>query len=143
MRQLIAPLSTILMLALTSAAVAEDLQSELTALEKSLWTASSKKDPAPYRKVVPDDAVQITASGVLTGKEAIIKDQMSCDVRSFTLHDVKIHQLTPDVVALHYTATLDATCNGEKAPSKTASTSIWQKTNGKWVNPVYNSTPIK
>jgi uncharacterized protein (TIGR02246 family) len=142
MKQLVA-LSTILMFALASVAVAEDLQSELTALEKSLWTAASKKDPAPFRKVVTDDAVQVTAGGMLTGKEAIIKDQMSCELRSFALHDVQIHQLTPDVVALHYTATQDATCNGEKSPSKVASTAIWQKQNGKWVNPVYHSTPIK
>lgn len=143
MKQLIAPLSAILMFALTQVAMAEDLKSDLTAMEKSLWTAASKKDPAPFRKVLPDDAVTVTAGGVLTGKEAIIKDELSCELRSFTLHDVQIHQLTPDVVALHYTATQDATCNGEKAPSKVASTAIWQKQNGKWVNPVYNSTPIK
>ena len=74
MKQLIAPLSTILMFALTSVAVAEDLKSELTAMEKSLWTAASKRDPAPFRKVVTDDAVQVTSTGVLIGKEAIIKD---------------------------------------------------------------------
>jgi hypothetical protein len=79
----------------------------------------------------------------LTGREAIAKDNTSCDVRSFTLHDVKMHQLTPDVVALHYTATQDVSCNGEKAPSKIASTAIWQKQKGKWVNPIYQSTPIK
>jgi uncharacterized protein (TIGR02246 family) len=143
MKQLVAPISTILMFALASVAVAEDLQSELTALEKSLWTASSKKDPAPFRKLVTDDSVQVTSSGVVTGKEAIIKDQMSCEVRGFALHDVRMHQLTPDVVALHYTATQDGTCNGEKAPPKVASTAIWQKKDGKWVNPVYHSTPIK
>ncbi len=143
MKQLFATVSTILMFTLIPVAVAEDLKSDLTALEKSLWTAASKKDPAPFHKVLPDDAVTVTTGGVLTGKEAIIKDEFSCELRSFTLHDVKLHQLTPDVVALHYTATQDVTCNGEKAPSKVASTSIWQKQNGKWVNPVFHSTPIK
>ena len=143
MKQIIALFAATLMFVLTSLAVADDLQSELTALEKSLWTAATKKDAEPFRKLVSEDAVQITAGGVLTGREAIVKDQTSCDLRSFTLHDVKMHQLTPDVVALHYTATQDATCNGEQAPSKVASTAIWQKQNGKWVNPFYQSTPIK
>jgi uncharacterized protein (TIGR02246 family) len=143
MKQIIALLSTTLMFVLTPLAAADDLQSELTAMEKSLWTAATKKDPEPFRKVVPEDGVQITASGMLSGREAIAKDNTSCDVRSFTLHEVKMHQLTPDVVALHYTATQDASCNGEQAPPKLASTAIWQKQNGKWVNPIYQSTPIK
>ena len=47
--------------------------------------------------------------------------------RGFALHDVQIHQLTPDVVALHYTATQDGICNGEKSPFKVASTAIWKR----------------
>src|SRR6185369_6092623 len=96
MKRLIATLSAILMFALIQVAVAEDLKSDLTALEKSLWTAASKKDPAPFHRVLTDDAVTVTAGGVLTGKEAIIKDELSCELRSFTLHDMQIHQLTPD-----------------------------------------------
>ena len=101
MKQVIALLSATLMFVLTSLAVADDLQSELTAMEKSLWTATTKKDPEPFRKLVAEDAVQITASGVLTGREAIVKDNTSCDVRSFTLHDVKLHHPGRGGVALH------------------------------------------
>jgi Domain of unknown function (DUF4440) len=78
MKQIIALLAATLMFVLTSLAVADDLQSELTAMEKSLWTAMTKKDPEPFRKDLTDDAVQITASGVLTGREAIAKDNISC-----------------------------------------------------------------
>ena len=120
MKRLIAPLSTILMFALTSVAVAEDLQSELTALEKSLWTASSKKDPAPYRKVVTDDAVQITSSGVLTGKEAIIKDQMSCDVRSFACPRFRIASPSVSLNVISYRCARSLVARAQRSLRPTA-----------------------
>jgi hypothetical protein len=45
-------------------------------------------------------------------------------------------------VALPYTATQDATCEGTKMPPKVYATSIYVRQKGKWLNTSYQETSI-
>ena len=54
-----------------------------------------------------------------------------------------MHKLGADVVLLSYTATQDATCEGQKMPPKVYSSSIDVRQKGKWMMTHYQETPIK
>ena len=75
-----------LMIVLTPLASAADLQADLMAIEKSLWTAWGKKDGEPFKKVLTADAVEVVAGAApIVGREEIAKSitVLPCELRSF------------------------------------------------------------
>lgn len=68
---------------------------------------------------------------------------MPCELRCFAHTDARVHKLGADVVVLSYTATQDATCEGQKMPPKVYSSSIYVRQKGKWMMTHYQETPIK
>lgn len=126
-------------------AQAADLQAELMAVEKALWTAWGKKDGEPFKKHLTADALEMVASTTPAfGRDAIVKDitTMPCELRGFTHADPKLRKISKDVVVLSYTATQDATCSGKKMPPKVFSTSIYVQQKGKWLQTQYQETPL-
>jgi len=143
MRKLFAVL--LLCCGLVPAALAADLQSELLAMDKALWTAWSKKDGEPYKKGLAADAVQIVAgTKPLSGREAIVKEVTShnCEVKSFAFQDPRLRMLGADVALPTYIATQAASCGTHKLPPTVASTSIYVKHKGKWMSDFYQETPL-
>jgi len=135
----------VLTLSLAPLARAADLQAELMAVEKMLWTAWGKKDGEPFKKFLTADAVEIVAATTpAAGRDAIVKDitTLPCELRSFAHQDPKLRKLTKDVVVLSYTATQDATCSGKKMPPKVFSTAIYVLQKGKWMQTQYQETPL-
>jgi len=144
MKKLLA--SLLLMFGLAPLAMAADLQAELMAVEKALWTAWGKKDGEPFRKALTADAVEVVAgTSPVVGRDAIAKEisTLPCELRSFAHTDAKVRKLGADVVLLSYTATQDATCEGQKMPPKVYSSSIYVRQKGKWMMTHYQETPIK
>lgn len=144
MKKLLAAL--VLQFALTVPAVAADLIDDLMAIEKRLWTAWSKKDGEPFKKALDANAVQIVAgTAPLVGRDAIVKaiTAQSCELRSFKFDDSVLHRLGRDAVAVSYTATQDATCEGKALPPKLRATSIYLKKQGRWMQRYYQETPIE
>lgn len=143
MRKLLA--AVLLLYGLSPFALAADLTEELLAMEKTLWTAWSKKDGEPFKKALAADALQIVA-GVkpLAGREAIIKEVTShgCVVKGFAFQDPKLRKLGAEAAVLNYVATQDASCGAQKLPPKVMATSIYVKQKGKWTNVQYQETPI-
>ena len=134
-----------LTLAFTPFAMAADLQADLMAIEKNLWTSWGKKDGEPFRKSLTADAVEMVAGTAPTiGRDAIAKDitSMPCELRSFAHSDARLRKLSKDVVILSYTATQDATCAGKKMPPKVFATSVYVLQKGKWMQTQYQETPI-
>lgn len=143
MRAVIAALSLSFMLA--TPAHSGDLKDDLIAIEKSLWTAWSKKDAAVFEKHLTADYVQAVAgAGVASGRDKIVADlgSMDCNVASFTFIDASLRKLGPDVVIVSYTATQDATCGGEKLPPKVFVMSAYVRQQDRWLSASYQETPI-
>ena len=137
--------SLLLCLAAASPSVAGDLTSELVALEKTGWTAWSKGDGQAFKDLISEDAVQAVAGGGITvGRDKIMADVAShgCEVKGFAFHDAKVRQLSPDIALLSYTATQDATCQGNKLPGKVYSTAVYVRKDGKWRSVNYQETPL-
>ena len=126
-------------------ALAADLQADLLAVEKSLWTAWGKKDGEPFKKALTADVVQIVAGTTpIVGREALVKviTTLPCELKSFAFQDARLRKLSAEVVALSYVATQDASCEGKKLPAKIQSTSIYVKQKGKWLQAHYQETPL-
>jgi uncharacterized protein (TIGR02246 family) len=127
-------------------AMAANLKSDLIEIEKRAWTAWGKGDAATYTQSMTDDAVMaVTDDKVLRGKKEIAANVAShgCQLKSFAFTDTAMRQLTPDIAVLSYTATQDATCDGEKLPAKLYATAIYLRQSGncRWIS--YQETPIK
>jgi uncharacterized protein (TIGR02246 family) len=136
----------LLMVALVAPALAADLKADLMAVENTLWTAWGKKDGEPFKTALTTDAVEIVAGTPrMTGRDAIARNigAMSCDLKSFDLHDADLRELSKSVVVLSYVATQVASCDGQKLPSKVNSTSIYVKQGGKWLQTSYQETPLE
>ena len=125
--------------------MAEDLKAELVAMEKAAWQAWADRDGKVYEKFMTKDAVLVVAgAGVTTGRDMVVAGVNSneCEMTSFDFADVKLRQLTPDVVILTYTATQDTVCGGEELPETVYSTSIYVRQDGEWKSTSYQETPL-
>ncbi len=143
MRRLFAAL--LLACGLVPLAMAADLQVDLLAIEKGLWTAWGKKDGAPFKTALAVDAVQIVAgTAPIVGRDAVVQvvTTLPCELKRFAFQDARLRKLGTDVVALSYVATQDATCEGKKLPPKIQSTSIYVQQKGKWLQTHYQETPL-
>lgn len=131
--------------ALSSFAQAGDLQTDLIANEKALWTAFAKKDAEAFKTHLAPDVVNIEAGlAPMIGIDAYLKrvNSGNCELHSVDMQDVKMTRLSADVVALSFIAASNMVCDGKREPPKLAVTSIWQQQGGKWVNRIYHSSPI-
>jgi hypothetical protein len=114
---------------------AQDTKSDVTSIEKSLWEAWKNKQAGPFEQNLTDNSVGVGPMGVQAGKEQMIKELTSnpCDVRSYSLSDWQVHELSPDTVLVTYKAKQDATCQGNKVPAEVVASSVYVKKDGKWM----------
>ena len=131
--------------AFASLAQAGDLQSDLVANEKALWTAFAKKDAEAFKKHLAPDVINIEGNlAPMMGVDAYLKrvNAGSCELHSVEFQDVKMTRLSADIVALAFIANSNMICDGKREPPRQAVTSIWQQQGGKWMNRIYHSSPI-
>jgi len=115
--------------------LAQDIKSDVTAIEKSLWEAWKNKQTEPFRQHLTDNSVGVGPMGVQSGKDKLIKEMTDtpCDVRSFSLSDWQVHEINADTVIVTYKAKQDATCQGNKVPADVVASSVYVKKDGKWL----------
>jgi hypothetical protein len=120
------------------------VQGKIIAMEKKLWEAWKNKDMKPFRTNVWSGGVMIGEGGV-QNKEAMLKDlsSMSCDVRSYSLSDLKLTWLDSDVAVLTYKAAQDATCGGTTVPAVVWASSVFVRRGGRWYAATHQETPAK
>ena len=122
----------------------DDVKSTVTSIEKSLWEAWKNHQTQPFEEHLASNTVSVTPNGMVTGKEAVIKEMTTspCEVRDFSLSDWQVHQMSADTVIVTYKAKQDATCRGNKIPTDVMSTSVYVKKDGKWMAASYQETPV-
>jgi ketosteroid isomerase-like protein len=123
-----------------SSAATED---QIKKTERDLWEAWKNKDMKLFETEIPDDAVSVDAMMGRVEKQQMLKSmtEQPCNVASYSLADDKVTQLDKDTALYTYTATVDATCGGQKVPDKVYSSSAFQKRGGKWVPVFHQETP--
>ena len=108
--------------------------------EKQLWEAWKNKEPKPFNDMLLADFVEIDAAGVGTGAKYITDQMPSCNVKSFSLGDMKVTWLGKDAALLTYQVTVDETCNGQQQPGNIYNSSTWVNKGGKWMAASHQET---
>jgi uncharacterized protein (TIGR02246 family) len=119
-----------------------DAEQKLTSTEKQLWEAWKNKDGEPFKQSLTDDSVMIDQTGIVQGKDKAIDNltKTPCEVKSYSLGDIRVSWVDKDTALLTYKAESDATCGGQKVPSPVYASSIWVKKDGKWLTPFHQET---
>lgn len=139
-------LTLLLIPAITFIAGAQNIQTELVAIEKRLWTAYGAKDPAPFQQNVTADYMQVVIGmAPVTGRDAVADAVAAggCDLTDFEFQDVVVRLLTPDIALLCYTATQKGSCGDMPLPPKVYVTSLYLRQAGRWMSASYQETPIE
>jgi ketosteroid isomerase-like protein len=120
-----------------------EVEAAIQKMENELWTAWKNKDSKPFATMLANDAKTVDAMMGFADKAAMVKSMadMPCEVRNFSLAPDKITWIDKDAVIYTYTATVDATCGGQKVPDKVYAGSVWAKRGAKWVGVFHQETP--
>jgi hypothetical protein len=124
--------------------LAQDANSTVTSIEKSLWEAWKNKQTEPFQQNLTDNSVSVNPMGVHSGKDQMIKEMTTtpCDVRSYSLSDWQVHDITSDTVIVTYKAKQDATCQGNKIPAEVVASSVYVKKGGRWLAASHYEAPL-
>jgi predicted S18 family serine protease len=139
---------SVLLLAAASAAFGQakmsnesKLEAKITALEQKAWQAWKDRNVAYLRANTTETFLSISSEGVSDKAQVLKAAATECRIKSFSLHDVKFVMLDQNVVALTYTATQDAVCNGKKAPAKIRAVVNYVKRGDRWLEAMYMQAP--
>lgn len=103
--------------------------------EQALWNAWKDHDNKPFDKMMADNAMVLDdPSGGFQDKPTMLSKMggPECDVKSFSFGDEHITWVDKDAAIYTYTATVDATCGGQKLPEKIYCASTWAKRGNEW-----------
>lgn len=122
----------------------EDAKTQVISIEKSLWEAWKARDAQPFNMHLTDDSMNIGANGITVGKAKVVEliTGGDCDIKSSSLSDWTLHQVSADTAILTYRASQEGTCGGEKIPAAVLASSVYVKQNGKWMAASYHETPV-
>jgi hypothetical protein len=94
------------------------LEAKIIALEQQAWQAWKDRNVAYLRANTTETFLSISSEGVSDKAQVLKAVAAECKIKAFALHDVKFVMLDQHVVALTYTATQDAVCNGRRRRRK-------------------------
>jgi hypothetical protein len=123
----------------------EDVEAKLMAMEEALWEAWKTGDWEVFRSHMTEGAVNNGAGGATAGRDAMIEGMAgaSCDVQSYELSDMQVHQIARGTAILTYRAEQAATCEGEALPSPVWASAVYVNDGGEWKNAFYQETPAR
>src|SRR5262249_15007535 len=120
-----------------------ETEAAIKKMERDLWEAWKNKDMKPFEAMLSEDVKSVDAMMGVVDKQTMLKSMSDqpCDVKSYAFSDDKISGIKKAAAVYPYTAAVDATCGGQKAPDKVYSSSVWAKRGPKWVGVFHQETP--
>ena len=112
-------------------------------LEAKSWVAWKNHDAGFFEQFLSDDHVEIHNYGIV-GKAAVVAGVRSpaCVVQTYALGPLALTPVSADAVLVTYRAEQDTTCGAQKVPSPVWATSLYARRAGRWVNVMYQHTPV-
>jgi hypothetical protein len=80
----------------------------------------------------------------IVGKSAVVEGVRSsaCVVQNYSLGPITVTPVTADAVLVTYRAEQNTACGEAKVPSPVWATSLYARRGGRWVNVLYQHTPV-
>ncbi len=124
-------------------AEADPLEARLIALERASWVAWQSHDAKFFEGFLSEDHIEVHGYGV-TGKSDVVRGvgRDACKVESYAVADFRFRRLSEDSAMLVYRAEQSTTCGGAVVPSPVWTSSVYAKRGGRWVNVLFQQTPI-
>jgi hypothetical protein len=112
-------------------------------LETKSWVAWKGHDAAFFEQFLSDDHVEVHAYGIV-GKAAVVDGVRSpaCVVQNYSLGLFSLTPVSADTVLVTYRAEQNTSCGTAKVPSPVWATSLYARRAGRWVNVLYQHTPL-
>ena len=112
-------------------------------LEFRSWVAWKSHDAAFFEQFLADDHVEVHGHGI-TNKSAVVAGVRSptCVVRTYSLGPFTVAKTSTDSVLVTYRAEQNTLCGGARVPSPVWATSLYVRRAGRWVNVMYQHTPV-
>jgi hypothetical protein len=117
------------------------LETKIIAMEQQAWQAWKDRNVAYLRANTTETFLSISPEGVSDKAQVLKALPTECKARSFSLHNFKFVMLDQNAVALTYTATMDAVCNGKKAPGNVRVMVNYVKHGDRWLEAMYMQAP--
>ncbi len=118
------------------------LEDTLLALEKQTYEALKKGDLDTQKKITADDFVAILSDGSRFNKDGFFQELAAFQLKTYSLKDVRLVQLTPEAASLTYRIKSDYSILGLPMSDELSVASTWVRRNGKWLNVLYQETEI-
>jgi hypothetical protein len=121
-----------------------DVEQKLSSAEKQLYEAWKNNDMGPFKQNLTDDVVVVDGGGIIQGKDKLVEmmTKTPCDVKSYSLGDIKVSWIDKNTALLAYKAESEANCGGQKDPSPVYASSLWVKKNGKWQTAFHQASAV-
>jgi hypothetical protein len=118
------------------------IKEELIKLEKQSWEAWKNRDGKFFQDFLADDHVEVGMGGV-AGKAEIVSfvGSPACTVKSYRLDHFQMKLLDKNTALLTYWEEQDTVCQ-KPVPSPCWASSLYMKRGDKWLNVLYQQTPI-
>lgn len=118
------------------------VQTQVVALEKQSWEEWKKKNSAWFQTYLTEDFLSVHNDGVEDKAQAVKSIAADCEVKSYSLDNLKFVMLNKEAALLNYTAMQDAVCSGNTIPANVRVAVVYVKRGGKWLQALYTETPM-
>jgi ketosteroid isomerase-like protein len=127
-----------------SASQQKALQTELVGLETRYWNAIKQRDGKTAASLSGESCLVAGAQGVMEmDRPSITKmlESANYTLNDFSIEDVRMNQVSDDVVALAYKVHEEMTVDGKPVTLDAFDTSVWMKRGDNWVCVVHTEAP--
>lgn len=134
---------TLVLIALLAASPA--LTTQLAGLERQLYEDWKAKRLDAFERNLADDAVALGEYGAFDKSTQLRfqKGASNCDVKDFTLSEIEVKDIAPDVELLIYRVDQNAECGVTSVPTPLRNATLYVKRKGQWKVVVRTSNPLK
>ncbi|WP_197532268.1 nuclear transport factor 2 family protein [Symmachiella macrocystis] len=120
------------------------LQKTLLTQESKLIEAIKQQDQATLKMLLSEETFAVTYDGGRQTGQEILRSLEHVTITSYTVTDVKLVQVSPDVGILTYKFRWKGNHGDKKIPLTTVfATSTWALRDGEWRSVFYQETPVK
>ena len=115
----------------------------VVAQEQAVYDALARSDSLAFNRAVGRDFVYVDQRGAMhwaLAKTSSILAECGLGI-GWTIDNPTTTEVGSDLVVLTYSASANATCNGQRVPSPTNNLSVWQRRAGRWVAVAHSETP--
>ena len=117
------------------------VEAQIVALEKTSWEEWKNKNGGWFQTNLAEDALNVSGEGVSNKAQIVKFTANECEIKSYSLDNIKFVMLNKETVMLTYTAKQDGVCSGKTIPASVRSTAVYVKRGGKWLQALYTEIP--